>query len=639
MSITSESLPYPTREISTNLPLFLSEIGAVAVPIPVTDTQTIVAIKGSTYITYGSGTITFTDPNILTSVSGDYYKVIVGGTSAAVIGGVTYNVASPIEILRLVSAGAWITYGGLNFSQISGTFTGNVIGDVTGNVSGSAASFTGNLAGQVTGPQSNTAISAATVTAKVLTGYASTTGTISAADTILSAIGKLNGNKAEAVLTDYYSTTGPISPTDTILSAIGKLNGNKAEAVVPIVTLSTTTKFNAASNGKIFHALTPYSGVHPFISYGLPDRSYLGVACSADGQKLIAIGDGGNSNLYASLDGGITWVESNAPSNYHAALASSADGTMCVAVGDGIYTSTDSGVTWVERIPSQSGAEWYLNSVASSADGTKLIAATSDGLIYTSTNSGVTWVPRISGATSLSGVASSADGTKLAVAGNKIYTSTDSGVTWVARIPTSSAFDSGIASSADGTKLVAASLTNGIWKSTDSGVTWTLSLQLNYRWTSITSSADGMKLAIGAYIPHEARISLDGGANWQVLDILGRINTLSIKLSADGTRVMFANDYVDEDTQDPFGSIEIAQVGGDDTTLLLPVASTLADGWSIGIVNVGGLPITVNRSPSINTNNDTINGTLTTFSNTVPYSAFYVYKSSSSTFVAIGVLY
>ena len=216
-----ESVPYPTREISDNLPLFLSEIGAVAVPIPVTGTQTIVAIKGSTYITYGSGTITFTDPNILTSVSGDYYKVIVGGTSAAVIGGVTYNVASPIEILRLVSAGAWITYGGLNASQISGTFTGNVIGDVTGNVSGTAASFTGNLAGQVTGPQSNTAIAATTVTAKVLTGYASTTGTISAAD--------------------------------TILSAIGKLNGNKAEAVVPIVPLSTNTTFNQSDNAKIFH--------------------------------------------------------------------------------------------------------------------------------------------------------------------------------------------------------------------------------------------------------------------------------------------------------------------------------------------------------------------------------------------------
>lgn len=114
-----ESVPYPTREISDNLPLFLSDIGAVAVPVRVTGTQTIVATKGTTYITYGSGTITFTDPAILTSVSGDHYKVIVGGTSVAVIGSVTYNKVSPIEILRLVSNGAWITHSGLDASQIS----------------------------------------------------------------------------------------------------------------------------------------------------------------------------------------------------------------------------------------------------------------------------------------------------------------------------------------------------------------------------------------------------------------------------------------------------------------------------------------------------------------------------------------
>jgi len=114
-----ESVPYPTREISDNLPLFLSDIGAVPVPVRVTGTQPIVATKGATYITYGSGTITFTDPDILTSVSGDHYKVIVGGTSVAVIGGVTYNKVSPIEILRLVSAGAWITHSGLDASQIS----------------------------------------------------------------------------------------------------------------------------------------------------------------------------------------------------------------------------------------------------------------------------------------------------------------------------------------------------------------------------------------------------------------------------------------------------------------------------------------------------------------------------------------
>jgi phage-related tail fiber protein len=70
------------------------------------------------------------------------------------------------------------------------------------------------------------------------------------------------------------------------------------------------------------------------------------------------------------------------------------------------------------------------------------------------------------------------------------------------------------------------------------------------------------------------------------------------------------------------------------TTLTLPSAGSILDGWSIGIVNVGGAPLTVNRSST-----DTINGALTTFSNTVPYSAFYIYKSSSSTFVAIGILY
>ena len=114
-----ESVPYPTREISDNLPLFLSDIGAVAVPVRVTGTISQAAVKGSTYITYGSGTITFTDPDISTSVSGDHYKVIVGGTSSAVIGGVTYNKVSPIEILRLVSAGVWITHSGLDASQIT----------------------------------------------------------------------------------------------------------------------------------------------------------------------------------------------------------------------------------------------------------------------------------------------------------------------------------------------------------------------------------------------------------------------------------------------------------------------------------------------------------------------------------------
>jgi hypothetical protein len=78
----------------------------------------------------------------------------------------------------------------------SGNFSGPLTGNVTGNVSGNSASFTGLLDGDVTGTQSATAISAATVTGKALTGYVSNAGILSASDSILTAINKLNGNDA-----------------------------------------------------------------------------------------------------------------------------------------------------------------------------------------------------------------------------------------------------------------------------------------------------------------------------------------------------------------------------------------------------------------------------------------------------------
>ena len=73
----------------------------------------------------------------------------------------------------------------------------SLTGDVTiTDITGSAGSFTGALAGDVTGLQGATAIAASTVTGKALTGYASGSGTVSATDSILSAINKLNGNDA-----------------------------------------------------------------------------------------------------------------------------------------------------------------------------------------------------------------------------------------------------------------------------------------------------------------------------------------------------------------------------------------------------------------------------------------------------------
>jgi hypothetical protein len=60
-----------------------------------------------------------------------------------------------------------------------------------------------------------------------------------------------------------------------------------------------------------------------------------------------------------------------------------------------IYTSGDSGTTWT---PHDSNRDWAA--VASSADGTKLVAAVNGGRIYTSSDSGATWTPRESGSVS-----------------------------------------------------------------------------------------------------------------------------------------------------------------------------------------------------------------------------------------------
>jgi hypothetical protein len=152
-----------------------------------------------------------------------------------------------------------------------------------------------------------------------------------------------------------------------------------------------------------------------------------------------------------------------------------------------IFTSTDRGANWTAR---DSARDWF--SVASSADGNKLVAAVSGGQLYTSTDSGVTWLPRDS-ARNWSSVTSSADGNKLvaAVNGGQLYTSTDGGVTWVPRESAKSW--SSVASSADGSKLVAVALDDQPHTSTDSGVTW-VAREFARNWSSVASSADGTKL-------------------------------------------------------------------------------------------------------------------------------------------------
>jgi hypothetical protein len=235
-------------------------------------------------------------------------------------------------------------------------------------------------------------------------------------------------------------------------------------------------------------------------------------------------------------------------------IASSADWTKLVAGGNfsGYFTSSDSGATWTERTRASPIRPRTFFSIASSSDWTKLAAVDFGlGSIYTSTNSGVTWVERSSWWERWwTSIASSSDWTKLAAVTDwdtiaksdttgqykgSIYTSSDSGATWTERTSIAKWAWRSITSSADWTKLAVVGEAGYIITSSDSGDTWTERTNAWRRnWTSIISSADGTKLSAVAQGGF-IYTSSDSGVTWIERNSSGQRFWRSITSSADGT--------------------------------------------------------------------------------------------------------
>jgi photosystem II stability/assembly factor-like uncharacterized protein len=238
--------------------------------------------------------------------------------------------------------------------------------------------------------------------------------------------------------------------------------------------LSENTLYSAASSadGTILAVgdyeyiyISTNSGNTWFVSTNAPEDWWYSIACSADGSKMVAAPrddptTGNPQPLYISKDSGITWTATLSPSNYWTAVASSADGTKLIALpSDGpIYSSADSGNSWTSN-----NIVAYWRSVACSADGTKAVAVSDPGDVYTSTNSGGAWNSlRVFGAgTGLDSVASSADGVRMLAVGDggvlPIFVSTNSGMSWVNQTNAPQmALWNAVATSADGYKMFAA---------------------------------------------------------------------------------------------------------------------------------------------------------------------------------------
>lgn len=284
----------------------------------------------------------------------------------------------------------------------------------------------------------------------------------------------------------------------------------------------------------------------------------------------------------------VGWTLTSLPSLNWATVASSADGTELVA-GDSsghyqIYVSTSSGVTWRTYGPI---ASW--RGIGSSADGTKLAAASYFGHIYVSTNSGASWTATTAPSYTWRSMTSSADGTKLA-AGSFIEgvfeVSADSGSTWNASsIPGGGYNWPPVAWSADGSVLLAA-CGNVVFISTNSGVTYksnTLAEMPGMEFFSLAASSNGSKLyAAGGSI----YVSTNLGSTWAPTGAQGG-NWNLLACSADGNRVVTAQNavYVSDD-----GGVTWTNVGpqqlpsGQGWTAL----ACSADGSKIIAANDGG---------------------------------------------------
>jgi hypothetical protein len=273
---------------------------------------------------------------------------------------------------------------------------------------------------------------------------------------------------------------------------------------------------------------------------------------------------------------GQTWTQTSAPSNSWLAVASSADGARLVALASSnrisgqIYTSTNSGVDWTSN--GAPNVSWF--SIASSADGTKLAAITFRGSVYTSPDSGGTWNDVLDVPVNPSdyfpvypSVACSADGTQLAVLilPTCIFISTNSGATWMTNRQSAfvSGFDQGptncsVASSADGSKLAVAFAMGDVARSADSGMTWVsngLPVLVDKRpaeelighWNGIASSADGNELVVvtglaGSPPITPIYISTNAGMTWQTSGAPTNLETSwrAAALSADGSKIVAA---------------------------------------------------------------------------------------------------
>lgn len=208
-SVTSVGLALPSDLTITNSPVVTTGTLTGAWAVTPTGTGSMVRSTSPTLITPALGTPSAV---VLTNATGTASGLTAGHvtTNANLTGPIT-SVGNATSVAAQTGTGSTFV---MNTSPTLvtpnlGTPSAVVLTNATGTAAGLTAgtvTTNANLTGDVTSVGNATTLTNAPVIAKVLTGYVSGAGTISATDSILSAIQKLNGNNDTNA-----NLTGPIT--------------------------------------------------------------------------------------------------------------------------------------------------------------------------------------------------------------------------------------------------------------------------------------------------------------------------------------------------------------------------------------------------------------------------------------------
>lgn len=216
-------------------------------------------------------------------------------------------------------------------------------------------------------------------------------------------------------------------------------------------------------------------------------------------------------------------------------IAISADGSRVIAVGsDGIIlTSGDLGERWRSEPGGQSAR---LRDIAISGDGRKAVAVGMGGVILTSSDGGPWTAHNEGGSSDFYGVFVSSDGRTAIAVGQDgiIVASHDGGASW-ARQSSSVAGDlRSVSGTPDGRQLWAVG-NSGLLKSDDDGASWSIKKPPNPwddEFLDVAVSQDGRQVFVAG--KHGLTSTRDGGRTW-TREVLGNGNSISsIWLSPDG---------------------------------------------------------------------------------------------------------